>query len=48
MNVIFSDESRICIGQGDDAITFVWCCSNEMYKDDCLKKTCKVSQSLSH
>uniref|UniRef100_A0A3B5PSX5 Transposase Tc1-like domain-containing protein n=1 Tax=Xiphophorus maculatus TaxID=8083 RepID=A0A3B5PSX5_XIPMA len=24
MKVVFSDESRICIGQGDDAGTFVW------------------------
>ncbi len=46
MKVIFSDESRICIGQGDDAGTFVWCRSNEIYEDDCLKKTCKFPQSL--
>lgn len=25
MKVIFIDESQICIGQGDDAGTFVWC-----------------------
>uniref|UniRef100_A0A3B3YRI5 Transposase Tc1-like domain-containing protein n=1 Tax=Poecilia mexicana TaxID=48701 RepID=A0A3B3YRI5_9TELE len=25
MKVVFSDESIICIGQGDDAGTFVWC-----------------------
>ncbi|CAJ0960620.1 unnamed protein product [Ranitomeya imitator] len=41
MKVIFSDESQICIGQGYDAGTFVWCRSNEIYKDDCLKRTCK-------
>ena len=29
MKVIFSDESRICIGQGKDAGTFIWCYSNE-------------------
>uniref|UniRef100_A0A8C1NF85 Transposase Tc1-like domain-containing protein n=1 Tax=Cyprinus carpio TaxID=7962 RepID=A0A8C1NF85_CYPCA len=46
MRVIFSDESRICIGQGDDAGTFVWCRSNEIYEDNCLKKTCKFPQSL--
>ncbi|CAJ0964526.1 unnamed protein product [Ranitomeya imitator] len=46
MKVLFSDESRICIGQGDDAGTFVWCRSNEIYKDDCLKRTCKFPQSL--
>ncbi|KAL7380620.1 hypothetical protein ABVT39_020779 [Epinephelus coioides] len=44
MKVIFNDEPRICIGQGDDAGTFVWCRSNEIY--DCLKKTCKFPQSL--
>ncbi|CAJ0951568.1 unnamed protein product [Ranitomeya imitator] len=46
MNVVFSDESRICIGQGDDDGTFVWCRSNEIYKDDCLKRTCRSPQSL--
>ena len=39
----FSGELRICIGQGDDAGTFVWCRSNEIYENDCLKKTCKIS-----
>ena len=33
MKGIFIDESRICIGQGDDAETLVWCRSNETYKD---------------
>uniref|UniRef100_A0A3B1JS01 Uncharacterized protein n=1 Tax=Astyanax mexicanus TaxID=7994 RepID=A0A3B1JS01_ASTMX len=33
MKVIFSDESRICIGQGDDAGTFVWCRSSEIYEE---------------
>lgn len=46
MKVIFSDESRICIGQGDDAGTFVWCRSSEIYKEDCLKKTSKFPHSL--
>uniref|UniRef100_A0A3Q3AU23 Tc1-like transposase DDE domain-containing protein n=1 Tax=Kryptolebias marmoratus TaxID=37003 RepID=A0A3Q3AU23_KRYMA len=46
MKVIFSNESRICIGQGDDAGTFVWCCSSEIFADDCLKKTCRFPQSL--
>uniref|UniRef100_A0A3B3QGW8 Transposase Tc1-like domain-containing protein n=1 Tax=Paramormyrops kingsleyae TaxID=1676925 RepID=A0A3B3QGW8_9TELE len=46
MKVVFSDESRICIGQGDDAGMFVWCHPNETYKDDCLKKTSKFPQSL--
>lgn len=35
IKVIFSDESHICIGQGHDPETFVWCRSNETYKDDC-------------
>uniref|UniRef100_A0AAR2K6C9 Transposase Tc1-like domain-containing protein n=1 Tax=Pygocentrus nattereri TaxID=42514 RepID=A0AAR2K6C9_PYGNA len=46
MKVIFSDESRICIGQGDDAETFVWCRSSEIYEEDCLKKATKFPQSL--
>uniref|UniRef100_A0A3B1JDA5 Tc1-like transposase DDE domain-containing protein n=1 Tax=Astyanax mexicanus TaxID=7994 RepID=A0A3B1JDA5_ASTMX len=46
MKVIFSDESRICIGQGDDAGTFVWCRSSEIYEEACLKKTTKFPQSL--
>lgn len=33
MKVIFSNESLICIGQGDDVGTFVWSLSNETYKD---------------
>uniref|UniRef100_A0A3B1K6C0 Tc1-like transposase DDE domain-containing protein n=1 Tax=Astyanax mexicanus TaxID=7994 RepID=A0A3B1K6C0_ASTMX len=46
MKVIFSDESRICIGQGDHAGTFVWCRSSEIYEEACLKKTTKFPQSL--
>uniref|UniRef100_A0A3Q3AMG8 Tc1-like transposase DDE domain-containing protein n=1 Tax=Kryptolebias marmoratus TaxID=37003 RepID=A0A3Q3AMG8_KRYMA len=46
MKVIFSYESQIYIGQGDDAGTLVWCRSNEIYADDCLKTTCKFPQSL--
>uniref|UniRef100_A0A3B5QWB7 Tc1-like transposase DDE domain-containing protein n=1 Tax=Xiphophorus maculatus TaxID=8083 RepID=A0A3B5QWB7_XIPMA len=46
MKVVFSDESRICIGQGDDAGTFVWCRSSEIYEEACLKKTTKFPQSL--
>lgn len=34
MKVIFTDQSPICFGQGDDAATIIWCCSNETYKDD--------------
>lgn len=42
------DESDIqwCIGQGDDAGTFVCCRSNEMHKDDHLKKTTKFPNSF--
>ena len=29
----------ICIGQRDESRTFVWCRSNQAYKDDFLKKT---------
>ena len=39
MKVIFSDESRFCNGQGDDAGTFVWCHFIEINEDNCLKKT---------
>ena len=38
MKMIFSDESRICTSQGDDAETFISGRSNEAYKDDCPKK----------
>ena len=37
MKVIFSDESRICIGQWDDAGAFIEGRSNEAYEDDRLK-----------
>ena len=36
--VIFSDESRIYVGHGDDAGTFVCRRGNEAYLDDCIKK----------
>lgn len=38
MKVIFTDQSPICFGQGDDAGTIIWCCSNETYKDDAWRK----------
>ena len=38
METIFSDESRIYIGQGNNAGTFVQCFWNKIYIDDCLKK----------
>ena len=41
--MIYSDKSGICIGQDDDPGTFIWCRSNEIYKDDYQKK---ISKSL--
>ena len=38
MEVIFSDESRICIGRGKYIRILIWCL-NETYEDDLLKKT---------
>ena len=43
--VTFSDESQICIGQEDDAGTFVWRRENEAYSDDCIKKQVKFPKS---
>ena len=42
MKVIFGNESRICIGQGDYAETF--CRSNETYKDECVMKKSKFPE----
>ena len=44
--VIFSNESRICIGQGDDARTFVWRRVNEADSDGCIKKEVKFPTSV--
>lgn len=44
--VIFSDESRICVGQGDDAGIFVWRRGNEAYSDGCIKKQVKFPTSV--
>lgn len=38
MKEIFSDKLLLY-----DAGTFVWCHSNETYRNDCLKKTNKIS-----
>ena len=46
MKVIFSDELKFCISQGDDAESFVKCCLNKIYEDDCEKKTSKFPYSL--
>ena len=34
MKVIFSNESKICIGQSDVAKMFLWCHANKIYNDD--------------
>lgn len=44
--VIFSDKSRICVGHGDDAGTFVWRRGNEAYSDGCIKKQIKFPTSV--
>ena len=46
MKVIFMNESRIYICQGDNNGTFVWCRSNETCKDNCQKKTSKFPKSF--
>ena len=40
MEVIFSDQSVICIFTGYDGKTFFWLYSNEKHKVDCLNKMC--------
>ena len=45
LKVIFLDE-KIRVGQSSDAGTFFWCCSNEIYKDNGLKKTSKFPRSF--
>lgn len=34
--VIFSDESQICVGNGDEVGTFVWRQPSEKFEPDCL------------
>ncbi len=41
--VIFSDKSRICIGSGDDAGTFMWRLPSEKFHFDCLFSKTKFS-----
>ena len=43
--VIYSDEFRIFIGQGNDTETFVMSCSNEIYKNNCWNKSSKSAKS---
>ena len=44
--IIFSDESRIYVGHGDDAETFVWRRGNEAYSDGWIKKQIKFLTSV--
>ena len=46
MKLIFGDESRICIAQGDETGTFFRCHANEIYNHDCLVKTKKSPSHL--
>lgn len=43
--VIFSDESRVCVGTGDDAGKFVWRRPNEKFDKDCLNFKKKYPES---
>lgn len=42
MKIIFNDESRIYIDQGKDTGTFVYYRPDEIYKNECLKRTSKL------
>lgn len=44
--VIFSDESRICLGTGDDDGIFVWRRAEEKFRVDCLRSKTKYQRSL--
>lgn len=44
--VIFSDESKICVGSGDDAGRFVWRLPTEKFQENCLRSSTKFPQSL--
>lgn len=44
--VIFSDESRICLGTGDGTGIFVWRRADEKFKEDCLKTKTKYQRSF--
>ena len=46
IEMIFSDELRICIVQGNEVEYFVWGHSNKTYEDDCLKKTSRFPKSF--
>ena len=49
MKVIFTDKSRICIGQGDDAETSVWCCLNvtKMTEENTFSKSFMIWDCMS-
>lgn len=44
--VIFSDESRVCLGTGDNPGIFVWRRADEKFKEDCLKTKAKYQPSF--
>lgn len=44
--VIFSDESRICVGSGDDVGRFVWRLPSEKFHASCLKSSIKFPQGI--
>ena len=45
MKMIFRNESRICNGQGNNAGTFIWYCSN-LTKGDNQKETIQFPQVI--
>ena len=46
MKFMFSDESRICIGPGDGASTFLWRRKGEEYGKYCIHVKLKFSTSI--
>ncbi len=44
--VIFSDESRVCVGSGDGAGRFVWRRSTEKFSEECLLRKQKFAASI--
>lgn len=44
--IIFSDESRICLGTGDNKRIFVWRRVSEKFSDDCVNTKVKFSPSF--
>ena len=44
--VIFSDESCVCLGTGDDTGIFVWGQADGKFKEDCLNTKVKYQRSF--